>query len=147
MDAAFALGAQDFEMCFRTLDRDALVADQLVLRGWLNQIVRFKKLTVAERTALLTEIQQWAVQADITSSLVVKQGRFAREYRAHFNSVRALIGEVLTHLPQLQPHAGTTLLQGDVLQCSVCKTFYVISRSDDTGVCSPRCRAARARSK
>jgi hypothetical protein len=154
-DAAFALGAEvsgdtarvDFEIWFNSDKHTDYIADQKVLRDWLKQIVRFRKLRPKERTALLTEIMQWAALAHGTSALVVKHGRFHRIYTPHFNSVRALIGEVLTHLPQLQSRAGATLTQGDILQCSQCKTFYVISRSDDTGVCSPRCRTARARSK
>jgi hypothetical protein len=155
VDAAYALGDEssagtglvDFDISFTSGANTDYIADQQVLRDWLKQIVRFKKLTLKKQTELLTEIMQWAALAHGTSSLVVKHGRFHRVYKPHFSSVRALIGEVLTHLPQLQPRAEATLTQGDVLQCSVCKTFYVISRSDDTGVCSPRCRTARSRSK
>ena len=121
------------------------IRDQKVLRGWLQQIVRFNRLTLDERNALLPEIMNWAVKAYLTSSIDIVKGRFHRTYHAYFDSVQALIGEVLTRLPQLQPDAGRELVKGDVLQCLMCGTFYVISRNDDTGVCSAICKTNRSR--
>lgn len=139
--------APDLELLFQTAGLSDYIADQKILRDWLAQIVRFRKLSVCDRESLLEGIKAWAVKAQTTSTLEIRHGRFCREYRTHFDSVQALVGEVLIHLPQLQKGAGLQLMQGDILQCSECKTFYVISRSDDSGVCSPRCRAARARSR
>jgi len=141
------VASPDLELFFQTAELSDYVADQKILRDWLAQIVRFRKLSLGDRETLLEEIMRWAVKAQSTPLLAIKHGRFHREHRTHFDSVQALVGEVLTHLPQLQPGAGPFLAQGDIRQCSKCKTFYVISRRDDTGVCSPRCRAARARSR
>jgi hypothetical protein len=118
--------------------------EQAQLRGWLDKIVRFKKLSKMARTRLLTEIAGWANETKFTTEWEVRHGR---AYCVHITELpisdRSIIGEALLYFPQLQYSPEDDPLRvGDLDKCKMCDELFVMSRGGRVRqeFCSRRCK-------